>query len=778
MGWQDAPPVADTSTAQETQASGGKQAWESAPVYDPDKPVSVIGKKFESKPPPEAKIPKEKRTPVEPQKPPIGLMDRLGKIGETGLESGVIGAFTPEITTGLGYGMMAFPPTAPYAPAVIGAGRAMRAGSVATRVPMAIESGMAGIGGETAKQTADIFDAGEAVKFGAELAGQASGSSITRMLGWGFGKMVGLDKTTINGVINRLSSTAEDAGVITENQRERAKQVANDIKGKASEDDINKLWEIFYKGSQDIKAQGKQAFSEAERESQRLLALAEKSGKAEDWQKAIPQLQKNVGDAKELSDIGTALRDPIVKNFQSALGKRSADYKALEVERDKVLSQKESVGDFIENTEPYKALVKELNEVLKPKGRAATETDPGVLKAFQDLKSAITPQTQVLTPAQAKEWEGKGVAIFKGSNPQTGEEVLYRKVPPSFGAIDTVRRRLGDSAFGKEAEGYAALKGNLAQDWYHKLSKMQESFAGQAQKDLQNSYKEHSSWLDKYKAQMGKKATALDRFDETKFATDPKALPDAFFQSKQSIKDLLELTGDKALVTRSASDYASRSLGSTVKEAQAFKQKNSELLKEIPELGTKVDNYIKQLQRGELSVSRGESRKKLFGEKSKSILEKAGADLSATEAEAKKLLNDQFPVDRVKTLLLSGSPEEWSRVLPLIAKDPQGKEIFAKALSASLGQEVSGLVVTKPSTIGSIFEDKIAPALKASQLIDDKKIGILKSQLENLYSSPKTAQAKLSGIQRLLTTAIIPAQAGGLTSSATDKLFGFNQTGF
>jgi hypothetical protein len=109
--------------------------------------------------------------------------------------------------------------------------------------------------------------------------------------------------------------------------------------------------------------------------------------------------------------------------------------------------------------------------------------------------------------------------------------------------IDIVRCRLGDAAFGKEAEGYGALKGNIAQDWYFKLAKMQENFAGKAQTALQNTYKEHSGWLDKYKAQLGKKVTALDRFDETKFAADAKSLPDQFFNSQQSVRGLVAVDG-------------------------------------------------------------------------------------------------------------------------------------------------------------------------------------------------------------------------------------------
>jgi hypothetical protein len=777
------PITADTAVASPTQGFDPSTAR----PYDPETVDSFSGQKFNAPPPVEDRIPKQ--TVKAPAKPPPepGFLDRLGKVAETTGYGTILGGFTPELTMAGGTALMLSPYTAPIGSELLTAGRAMRAGSLSSRVPMAVQGGTAALGGETLKQTGEVFGASEPTKMGLELAGQMTGTGITQLVAGAFGKMVGLGKAEITSLITRLGSSASEQGLINETQRERANQVAKEIKGNATESDIQKLYNIIFGGAKEIEAKGQAAFSQAEAEASRLAQLAEKSGKAEDWQKVVPQLKSVVGQPRELSEIGTALRDPIVKNNQAALAKRSADYKTLETARDKVLADKEAAGEFIENSADYKTLVKELNEVLKPQGRAAKETDPGVRKAFEDLLAALTPQKQTLSDAEAKAAIEKGFKVLKATKPsveiingvptQIQKEYLYRELPPSFNAIDTVRRRLGDAAFGKEAEGYAALKGNLAQDWYFKLSKMQENFAGESQKALQNTYKEHSGWLDKYKAQLGKKVTALDRFDETKFAADAKTLPDQFFQSQQSVRDLLQLTGDKAAVNKAASDYTARSIGDTVKEAQAFKSKHSEMLKELPEVGRKVDSYIQQLQRGELAVAKGEAQKVQFGEKAKSILQKGKEELTASEQEVQKILKDQFPVDRVKNLLTSGSVEEWGRIAPIIAKDPQGKEIFAKALSAALGQETSGLVLTRPGTIGAVFEDKIAPAIRSAKLMDEQKIALIKRQLENLYASPKTAQAKLSGAQKLIINSIIPGTVAGGLTYGTDKIFGLNQTG-
>jgi hypothetical protein len=759
-----------------------------AQVYDPDKPISVTGKGFDpttAKPVTPKATKSEIPSVAEPAKEP-GLIDRLGKVVESGGYGAAAGAFAPELVTGLGYGMMAFPPTAPFAPPVIGAGRLMRAAGFIPRLGYAGEGAVAGAGGETLKQTAEVAGASPAVQAGAEIVGSMSGPGVMKFMGYQVGRLLGMDKTLVNQAVGRLSSQAAETGAITESQKEQLQRVAGQIKGKATQKDIEDLYNILKKGAGEIEAGGKKAMTEAETEAQRITSAAGRAGTMSEQQVAKAQATKQtIGEPKELSDIGNTLREDIVTKNKDLLEKRSADYKNLESARDKVLAEKEAAGEFIENTPEYKALVKELDAVLNPKGRSALQTDPGVLRAFQDLKTAITPQTQVLSETEAKEMAAQGITVLQGKRPSTElingvptqveKEFLYRKVPPSFGAIDTVRRRLGDAAFGKEAEGYAALKGNIAQDFYFKLSKLQSDFAGETQTALQNSYKESSGWLDKFKAQLGKKVTAIDRFDETKFATDPQSLPNSFFKSQQSVKDLKELTTPE-LVNKAASDFVASNIGNTAAEAQKFKKQYSEMLREIPELSKKVDGYIRNLETAELGVARGKEVAGMAKTKAESIMTKGKEQLTAAENKAKLILGDQFPVDRMKSIILSGDPKLWAEVGPIIAKEPQGKELFAKALSAALGQETSGLVLTKPGSIGAIFEDRIAPAIRGAGLMDEQKIGLLKKQIDNIYQTPKTAQAKLNSAQ----TAIIRAIQGGAATGATaltDTLFGLHRTG-
>jgi hypothetical protein len=757
--------------------------WEDAPVKssqweDAPQPTSAPA------PAPYAGTPSQRK---ELYTKKTGLKDIAGKVAESGGYGAMLGAISPELTMGAGGIMMGFPMTAPFAPAVISTGEAMRGARL-------LETGMGALGGaltETAEDVSKAAGASPAVSKGLGFTASLS-TALPSVIGSIANKLTGVGKGTLKKIMDELPKSLEsiEAGTVT--QKEKAKEVAIDLlkQAGATEKDLKPLYDIFYGAAKDIEGKGQIALSQAEREAGNLAKLAEQSGRVEDWQKAIPQLKSSVGQPRELSEIGTSLREPIVKNNQAALTKRSADYKTLETARDKVLADKEAAGEFLENSADYKQAINELEKILRlsPEGKAertAQETDPGVKKAFQDLYNALKPQPEQLTAAQVKDLTSKGFKDIKTKtirvlNEETGEAedklIYYRDVHPSFNAIDTSRRRLGDAAFGKESEGYAALKGNLAQDWYFKLAKMQENFAGESQKALQNSYKEHSGWLDKYKAQLGKKVTALDRFDETKFAADAKTLPDQFFKSQQSVRDLLQLTGDKNLVNKEASDYTARKIGNTVAEAQKFKSENSEMLKELPEVARKVDNYIQQLQRGELAVAKGETRATAFKQKSEDVLKKGTEAAASAKKLADELLGDKTAPTRIKDFLVSGKPSEWQQIAPYIAATPQGKDILAKGFAAALGEEMSGLAITKAGSIGAIFKDKIAPNLRATNLMDEKKIGLIESQLKRIYESNQTPAAKQSLATKLITNAIRGEAATGLTAG-TDFIFNLNQTG-
>jgi hypothetical protein len=110
----------------------------------------------------------------------------------------------------------------------------------------------------------------------------------------------------------------------------------------------------------------------------------------------------------------------------------------------------------------------------------------------------------------------------------------------------------------------------------------------------------------------------------------------------------------------------------------------SEMLKELPEVSRKVDNYIQQLQRGELSVAQGKARGEALTQQSKDVLAAGTKEAQEAKAIADKLMGDKFAPDRIKQFLQTSSPSEWERIAPYIAQNPQ-REDFVQRHSSGVG---------------------------------------------------------------------------------------------
>ena len=95
---------------------------------------------------------------------------------------------------------------------------------------------------------------------------------------------------------------------------------------------------------------------------------------------------------------------------------------------------------------------------------------------------------------------------------------------------------LGDVFSGKPAEGYEAISSSDARKYYKMISDIQKKFAGGEggpQDRLLKHYADASEGMEMFGSRLGKKATALDKYDDARFQTDAAALPRQFFSTKQ-----------------------------------------------------------------------------------------------------------------------------------------------------------------------------------------------------------------------------------------------------
>lgn len=718
-------------------------------------------------------------------KPKEDLFDKAKRVAvETGTGAAV-GAVAPELFTLAGGAAAAFPLTAPAAPWLFGAGQTMRGQRLAQAGFGALSGLGSGFLGETSKEMGASPETVETMRLVGAIVVPEFANATTWAIRKGFQSLLGLNTA------GAVSAVAKDLGIdeakLTPSQRAFIEKQINEIRGKAKAGvPQEKIFADLSAEAQRVASEAAQRAGGAERagtmagleEKRRAMQLA---GLGQDvgasGQKVIDEAKaqiSSVGDpGREISNIGNTIRDKIVERYGAQSVQRSEAYKQQQAVRDAAVAEKESKGILVESLPEYKTLIDDLRKKLLI-GKTAREqttapvTEKGVLQAYQNIYDAVTARRVQ-------------VGINEMGNP------VYKTFPTSFQALDDVRRRLGDAAFGKEVEGYSAIGTKLAEKYYGKISEIQSKFAGEAHDVLQRDYEMASRLLEKYKSQAGQKASALDRFDPTRYKTDAQSLPKDYFKSAQSVKDLIDLTGDRAFVTAEASSYAANQLRN-LKDSVAVRRwanANSDWLKTLPEVNTKVNSYLNNLERAEGFAARSqkvqkgiEQRGKMATEEGKVIEKEAGKEAGKITKEAEQTINrligsKEAPL-QIKNMILSGDRETWNTVAPVIAASPKGKETLAEAVNQIMADKAS----TGLRSAGITFRENVAPALRRTGLMDEAKLAKLQSQLDEIAKVAVNDEQKLSLAQRILRNAItgyvaeVPVRAG---SAAYDYLTGKGQ---
>jgi hypothetical protein len=619
--------------------------------------------------------------------------------------------------------------------------------------------------------------------FAAELAGGFAGpafmNTIKNVVSYGARKLFGMDSGSA------LKAIADDLNIdektLSPSQRDAIKKQIEELRGgEPSSKSQEGLYDVLKTGVLDITGEAEkralakkaeaeltQRGAETQAEKMRLASKRTTQIGAETAAEA-KAARASVGIEREASDVGKTLRDKIMGLFGDIAEKRSAEYKAQKALRDTAVAGKEAAGEFVKNMPEYKALLSNLRDKLLIGAEAQTQksapvTEKGVLQAYQNIYDAVSARRVQ-------------VGVNEEGNP------IFKTFPTSFDALDDVRRRLGDVAFGKEVEGYSAIGADIARTYYGKISEIQSKFAGESHDALQGGYEMASRLLDKFKSRAGKKTTAADRFDPTRFATDPSSLPNTYFSSQQSVKDLLELTGnDRNFVLKEASDFTARQLrDKNATGVKSWINSNSDWLTALPEVRTKVNSYLQTLERAERVAGKTTKAGQILEAKEPTVLgegkkavvagEKAIEEIRATaEKRAKTILGDSNPARRVREIILGGKPSEWAEVGPILAASTEGKRLITESVQQIMADRAStGLT----SSIVAFRED-VAPSLRAAGLMSDAQLSSLEAQLRAIANSALGEPAKLTLLQRAIKNALIGVYAQPVGSF----IFGAANTG-
>ena len=719
-----------------------------------------------------------------------GIMDRVGDVATSAGFGAVAGAFSPEIAYGTGQVLE----KVPYKPAQM-AGRAMKSASLGMtgakqRAVGSLAGGFSGATGETAGQVAELAGAPAPIAESARVLGSLAPVEILTTGAKGLSGLLRAVSPTAANTRMLLRSVMDDVGAanLAGAKREEVMRRIGELRQSPFTTDAQKkLYDVIAKDVQTMTGSAAQEAQALERSGtregleaqRRAKGFAGLSGEVSETKATILQRAKdslrNLGDAtRELSDVGRTLRDRIVARFDEQSLARSKAYLDQKKIRDDAVQAKEGSGVLVNSLPEFKTMISDLRSKLligqeARKQATAPVTEKGLLNAYNNIYEAVS-----------------GRRVMAGVNEQGNP--VYKTYPSSFEALDAVRRKLGDVAFGKEVAGYEGLTRKVAEDYYIKLSNIQSKYAGEAQDVLQRDYEIASRLIDKFKTKAGAKATAMDRIDATKFASDDKALPGTFFNSRQSVADAIELVGDAALVERQAADFVAKNLNG--KDASAARnwitsKQNSDFLSALPNVRRSAEAYITNLERAEArAVGATKVGERLKAEQTIATKEAGKApELGAQEAgkvtqqaneEANRILGTAEPAKRISQIISSNDRTLWDRIAPAIAAAPNGRQILGESVRQVLANRAEqGIFGTK-----LFYEESLKDSLLRTGLIGRKEADQISRQLNEIANVSISEAEKLTFMGRLIKNAIvgyaIPRAGTGTVNSIGDVI---NQRG-
>ena len=639
----------------------------------------------------------------------FGTSEPFIDIGGAAGIGAVLGGASSEILRGAGnvVGSLPYPAARTIGGAMTAAGDVLKAGG---RAAPAIAGAISGASSETAGQFAEAAGASPAVAEGARIVGGFGGAGTAEGLGQVLKAYILTPSLSVASKAKKMAMKAiiakiDTSGVESLSDKERAfvDGVTKELRGgEKSDAPLNAVAGAIDNYNADKTLVATQGLGNAQSALSSVGRVA-----------PIPPAT--------LSDTGEKLRSVITLRNAKAKEVNDALYKANEAARDQIVSAKEAAGEAINKLPEFKAMVKDLKASLTDGVRS-----PDVQKTYSHILSQIGASE----PNQLD----KILTQFGGP--------AVENKPITFQALDDVRRSLGEVFRGKPPEGYAAISASDARKYYAQISEIQKKYAGDAQERLLDDYARGKEGLEPFISARGRKATALDRYDEKQFATDASKLPETYFSSRASVRSLKQLTGDDSLVNHAATEFINNKLeGATAKQANEFMVKNREWLAEVPRARQMIEAYATKAAAAERGMLQAQEFAKTVA------------------SEGAALSGKRFPADRVRNLVFSGDPELWKVAGPAIAASPDGK--------ANILASVRQVIADRPVSV-DVFNRTIRPALKTSGLADDAALGIIEKKLADIEQMRLPEKQKLALTKRIALNAMAGYTAGGMARGAVE----------
>jgi len=620
--------------------------------------------------------------------------------------------------------------------------------------------------------------------------------------------------------VARLRSTAAtDAGTIESQAAFKSKQILDDATKRANEirararsysPSVRQLAEMDAK---DILSKAQAQVQQLEKQTRTQIAnLRQQSGKlSQRGQQNIGKAQaeiKTIGQDKPLTDVFTPVQQTTLARQKAIINERDVLDKTLRQEQAKIVAANEAKGVKLSDMDAYKQieiLTRPFDLVTSPTVRKVT--DPGVLAFYKRIRDSVIDQRYELTKEQAEAASRLGFPV------QQDGERFYRVFRSSFEAADDARRFAG-TVFKNPPEGYEAVRGQVQQNVYGLLKKLQEDYVGQVERRaLQDNWAQATKRLEQFETKAGKSLTEIEQ-GTADVLKPPAELGNVFFSNKTGVDRLITQTGDERLVRQTAGDFvASQLRGMNAQQASSWlnQAKNKDFLSHpsLSDLQAKAQAYVTNLARAErFGGARGklatalrteaqglpemltkqtpnitsEAKKqaakveqkriqdaakalklekktaseiKATGKKeAAAVTNQAGTEASAirqaAEDKAKVILAGTTDSRRVRDIVLGKNREEFAEVSRIVLAEPNGKQQFAKAVGQIIADKAEG------SLSGAIKDWKyISDDLVSYGLMSKSQTDAIAARLQEIYVAPASLADKMSFTQRLINNAIL-----------------------
>lgn len=272
--------------------------------------------------------------------------------------------------------------------------------------------------------------------------------------------------------------------------------------------------------------------AQAEQQAARATQAELQAGQGLAGVRTANEFGQNVLRPQTLDEIGTQfLREPANQRFATLRAERSAAAESN-------LTAAREAAAAREVSEPFVAAapMRDLQGFITR--NLSTETDPALVNQLRTVQRAL----------------------FEGT----------KKAKPSFASSETIRRKLGDAAFGAPEEGYQAIGQQLARDLYTRLSTAMREYEPAFGTYL-DSYRELSEPLRVAASRLGKALTGTEANAPNYFAAPAQSLPGRAFSSPENVRGLMDALGGREPVLAAAERYfATQLVGKTAAEARQF----------------------------------------------------------------------------------------------------------------------------------------------------------------------------------------------------------------